>query len=172
MPQQNDFEKVELMDILIGVTILFCLVVCHICNEHGISIDALAVTTGAIMCVQDSTKAAFSSSMTRMIGVVIGGMFGIGIALIDSVVNIPFVFYVLTSLGVVATLLVCKFFKMIYVQARVSGLTMLLVVMVFEGADRLTYAMNRFIGGLAGALFALVVTLVYGLLSGHFKKEK
>lgn len=172
MQAQNDFEKVELMDILIGVTILFCLVACHICNEHGIPIDALAVTTGAIMCVQDSAQAAWKSSMTRMIGVVIGGMFGIGIALIDSAVNIPMVFYLLTSLGVVATLLVCKFFKMIYVQARVAGLTMLLVVMVFEGADRLTYAMNRFIGGLAGALFALAVTLAYTALAKRFRKKE
>ena len=169
MPHSDNSERVEVMDILIGVTILICLLICHFANEVGIRIEALAVTTGAIMCVQDSTRAAFTTSLTRMIGVVIGGFFGIGIALIDSELGNPFVFYVLCSLGVIATLLVCKFFKMIYVQARVSGLTMLLVVMVFDGADRLDYALNRFIGSLVGALLALLISAVF---TAVFKKEE
>ena len=169
--QQNDFEKVEVMDLLIGATILLCLVLCHLANQLGLRIEALAVTTGAIMCVQDSTKAAFATSLTRMIGVVIGGMFGIAIALIDSAVGIPFVFYLLCSLGVIANLLVCKFFKMIYVQARVSCLTLLLVTMVFEGADRLDYAVSRFVGSVVGALIALLVTMIYGAVFWKSKKE-
>ena len=171
MPQQNNIEKVETMDILIGVTIFVCLVFCHIVNAWGIPIEALAVTTGAIMCVQDSTKAAFATSLTRMIGVVVGGMFGIGIILIDSAVGIPFVFYLLCSAGVVATIVVCKFFKMIYVQARVSGITMLLVTMVFEGMVRMEYAVNRFIGGLVGAVLSLLVSLVFVWITKRMKKE-
>ena len=172
MHQKDNIEKVEPMDILIGVTILVCLLLCHLANEFGIHIDALAVTTGAIMCVQDSTKAAYSASVTKMIGVAIGGLFGIGIALIDSAVGNPYVFYVLCSLGVVATVLVCKFFKMIYVQARVGGLSMLLVVMVLNGTDRLDYALNRFIGSLVGAVFAMVVTIVFSAIVRKFQKEE
>ena len=168
MPQENT-EKIELMDIVIGVTILVCLLLCHWINEMGIRLEALAVTTGAIMCVQDSTKAAFSASVNKMIGVFVGGLFGIGIALIDSAVGNPYVFYVLCSLGVIATVLVCKFFKMIYVQARVGGLSMLLVVMVLNGTDRLDYALNRFIGSLVGAVLALAVSLVFSLVTK--KKE-
>lgn len=171
MPQENK-EKVEVMDILIGVTIMVCLLLCHWANEIGIHIEALAVTTGAIMCVQDNAKAAWTTSLTRIIGVTIGGMFGMAIALIDSAFGNPYLFYTLCSLGVIATLLVCKFFKMIYVQARVSGLTMLLVVMVFEGSDRLYYAMNRFIGSLVGALFAILVSVAFSLLMRALKKNR
>ena len=172
MPQQENTEKVEVMDILIGVTILFCLVLCHLANQVGIRIEQLAVTTGAIMCVQDSTKAAYSTSLTRMVGVIFGGFFGIGIALIDNAVGIPMVFYVLCSLGVIANLLVCKFFRMIYVQARVSCLTLLLVTMVFDGSDRLDYALNRFIGSLVGAVFALLVTIGYGMIARRLEKKE
>lgn len=171
MPQQNNVDKVETMDILIGVTIFVCLVFCHIANAWGFPVEALAVTTGAIMCVQDSTKAAFTTSLTRMIGVVVGGMFGIGIILIDSAVGNPFVFYVLCSLGVVATIVVCKFFKMLYVQARVSGITMLLVTMVFEGMDRMDYAVNRFVGGMVGAVLALLVSLGFVAVTKLMKKN-
>ena len=169
MPQEEEFAKLEVMDILIGITILLCLVFCHFANRAGFHIEAMAVTTGAIMCVQDNTKAAYTTSVTRIIGDVVGGMYGIGIALIDSVVGIPFVFYLLCTLGVIATLLVCKFFKMIYVQARVSALTMLLVAMVSDGVGRVDYAMNRFIGSIVGALLALLVSVVFGMVTK--KKE-
>lgn len=171
MSESQDLNKVELMDLAIGATILLCLVLCHLANQAGIHIEALAVTTGAIMCVQDSTKSAYTASLTRMIGVFIGGMFGIGIALIDSAVGMPMVFYLLCSLGVIANLLVCKFFGMVYVQARVSCLTLLLVVMVFNGADRLDYALNRFIGSLAGAVIALIVTIAFGVVVRRIDKK-
>ena len=169
MQRENQYVKLEVMDILIGVTILLCLVFCHFANQAGIEIEAMAVTTGAIMCVQDNARMAWTTSATRIIGVVVGGLYGVGIALIDSAVGIPAVFYVLCTLGVVATLLVCKFFKMLYVQARVSALTMLLVAMVSDGVGRLAYARNRFIGSLVGAVLALLVSLVYGMLTK--KKE-
>lgn len=161
MSEPKNTCKIELMDIQIGVTIVVCLFLCHLANQLGIRIEALAVTTGAIMCVQDSTKAAYTTSLTRIMGVVYGGLFGVVIALIDNAIGIPYVFYLLCGVGVIANLLLCKYFKMIYVQARVSCLTLLLVVQVSEGADRFDYALNRFIGSLVGALFALLVTVIF-----------
>ena len=151
--------KPERMDIQIGVTIVLSLLLCH-----WTGIEALAVTTCALMCVQDSTKAAYTSSLIRMAGVLWGGLLGVVIAVIDNLVGQPYLFYLLCGVGVVANLLLCKRFGMVYVQARVSALTLLLVVMVFEGTDRLTYAVDRFAGSLVGAVIALGVTFVFGKL--------
>ena len=151
--------KLERMDVQIGVTIVLSLLLCH-----WAGIEALAVATGALMCVQDSTKAAYTSSLIRMVGVLWGGLLGVVIAVIDNFVGQPYLFYLLCGVGVVANLLLCKRFGMVYVQARVSALTLLLVVMVFEGTDRLTYAVNRFVGSLLGAVIALGVTYVFGKL--------
>lgn len=151
----------ELMDVEIGLTILLCLLLSHWANQIGIHVEALAVTTGAIMCVQEGTKAAYTTSLIRMIGVICGGLLGVIIALIDNAVGIPYVFYLMCSIGVIVNLLVCKMFKMIYVQARVSCISLLLVVMVLEGVDRLDYAINRFIGSLVGALIAFLVTAIF-----------
>ena len=164
MSELNKRHGLELMDIEIGLTILLCLVLCHWANQIGIRVEALAVTTGAIMCVQEGTKAAYTTSLVRMLGVVCGGLFGVVIVLIDNVLNIPYVFYLMCSIGVVANLLVCKCFKMVYVQARVSCLSLLLVVMVFEGMDRLDYAISRFVGSLVGALIAFGVTALFTVL--------
>ena len=151
--------KPERLDIQIGVTIVLSLLLCR-----WAGVEALAVTTGALMCVQDSTKAACASSLVRMAGVFFGGLLGVAIAVIDNVAGQPYIFYLLCGGGVVANLLLCKRFGMAYVQARVSALTLLLVVMVFDGTDRLAYAVDRFAGSLAGAVIALAVTFAFGKL--------
>lgn len=171
MPEQNNTRKIELMDIQIGVTIVLCLLLCHAANYMGIQLEALAVSTGAIMCVQDSTKAAFSTSLTRVLGVICGGAVGVAIVLIDNAIGMTFVFYALCGVGVVANLLLCKLLKMSYVQARVSCMTLLLVVLVFQGADRLVYALGRFVGSLVGALVALLVTFVFAVIEKSKRYE-
>lgn len=170
MPEQKNNCRIELMDIQIGITILLCLVLCHVANQFGITIEALAVSTGAIMCVQDTTKSAYTTSLIRILGVVVGGLLGVTIVLLDNLINIPYVFYLMCALGVVANLLVCKLFRMVYVQARVSCLSLLLVVMVLEGVDRLEYATNRFIGSIVGAVIALLVSMAFSAVVKRIKK--
>lgn len=170
MPEQENTRKIELMDIQIGVTIVLCLLLCHVANRMGIRLEALAVSTVAIMCVQDSTKAAYNTSLIRILGVVCGGVIGVTIVLIDNAIGMPYVFYVLCGIGVVANLFLCKVLKMVYVQARVSCMTLLLVVLAFQGSDRLTYALGRFVGSLVGALVALLVTFVFAVIINRTKK--
>lgn len=171
MAEQKNTVKLELMDIQIGITILISLFLCHGANALGIPLEGMVVSTGALMCVQDSAKAAYTTSLTRMLGVFVGGLLGVMIALIDNAVDLPWVFYLMCSVGVVVNLLVCKYFKMIYVQARVSALTLLLTVMVYGGMDRLDYALNRFVGSLVGALIAVVMTMIFSAIVKRTKKE-
>lgn len=159
----------ELMDFEIGLTILLCLLLSHWANQIGIHIEAIAVTTGAVMCVQEGKKEAYSACFVKMLGVVCGGVVGVIIVLIDNVLEMPYVFYLMCSVGVVVNLLICKMFKMIYVQARVSCISLLLVVMVLEGVDRLEYAINRFIGSLVGALIAFLITVLFTRLAPKSK---
>ncbi|MBR3973817.1 MAG: hypothetical protein IKJ99_07685 [Oscillospiraceae bacterium] len=164
MSEQKNTVKLELMDILIGMTIVICLVFCHAMKRFGVNVEALAVTTGALMCVQDTTKSAWTTSLTRVLGVFWGGLFGVIVVLMDNAIGIPGILYLLCGISVIANLLVCKCFKMIYVQARVSCLTQILVVLCMEGADRLEYAFVRFIGSLVGALMALLITVTFGAI--------
>ena len=64
------------MDIQIGVTIVLSLLLCS-----WTGIEDLTVTTGALMCVQDNTRAAYISSLTRMAGIFWGSLLGALIAL-------------------------------------------------------------------------------------------
>ena len=152
--------KPERMDIQIGVTIVLSLLLCR-----WAGIEALAVTTGALMCVQDSARAVYTVSLIRMAGIFWGGLLGVIIAVIDNFAGEPYLFYLLCGAGAVSNLMLCRRFGLPHIQARVSALTLLLVVMVFEGTDRLTYAVSRFTGSLLGAVIALAVTFVFGRLN-------
>jgi len=162
MQKQKNTVKIEWMDVLIGLTIVICLVFCHVLKQFGVNVEAMAVTTGALMCVQDTTKSAWTTSLTRVLGVFWGGLFGVIVVLLDNAIGIPGILYLLCGISVIANLLVCKCFKMIYVQARVSCLTQILVVLCMEGADRLEYAFARFTGSLVGALLSLLITVAFG----------
>ena len=153
--------KPERMDMQIGVTVAASLLLCH-----WTGIEALAVTTGALMCVQDSAKAAFTASLIRMAGIFWGGLLGVVIAVTDNFAGEPYLFYLLCGAGVVANMMLCRCFGLPPIQGRVSALTLLLVVLVFEGTDRLSYALDRFAGSLLGALIALAVTFMFA-----WKKE-
>lgn len=172
MAEIKNNRRIERMDIQIGLTILLCLLLCHVGDAVGIHVEALAVTTGAIMCVQDSTKAAYKTSLIRILGVICGGALGVIIVLIDNAIGVEYIFYLLCGIGVVVNLVVCKLFNMIYVQARVSALSLLLVVMVFDGVDRLDYATGRFIGSLVGAAIALLVTVLFGAIPKKTEETK
>jgi uncharacterized membrane protein YgaE (UPF0421/DUF939 family) len=157
------------LEFRIGITIVICLLVCKLCEMLGFSIQALAVCTGTVMCVQEGSEASFSACKNRVLGVICGGVVGVGTVLLDNLIGVELVFYLLVGLGIMANFVLCKAVKIPLVQARVSCMTLLLVVLVLDGPARLNYAIGRFVGTLVGALVALAVSASWEKLS---KKEK
>lgn len=157
------------LEFRIGMTIVICLLVCKLCEMLGFSIQALAACTGAVMCVQEGGKVSFGACKNRVLGVICGGIVGVGVVLLDNRIGMELVFYLLVGLGIMANFALCKAVKLPLVQARVSCMTFLLVVLVLDGPARLNYAIGRFVGTLVGALVALAVSVSWEKLS---KKEK
>lgn len=153
------------LELRIGITIVICLLVCKLCELLGFSIQALAACTGAVMCVQEGGKASFGACKNRVVGVVCGGIVGIAVVFLDNLIGMDLVFYLLVGLGIMANFLLCKVAKLPLVQARVSCMTVLLVVLVLGGPARINYAIGRFIGTLIGALVAWGVSTVWEKLS-------
>lgn len=153
------------LELRIGITIVICLLVCKLCEMLGFSIQALAACTGAVMCVQEGGKASFGACKNRVLGVICGGIVGVGVVLLDNMIGIDLIFYLLVGLGIMANFMLCKAVKLPLVQARVSCMTLLLVVLVLGGPFRLSYAIGRFIGTLVGALVAWAVSAAWEKLS-------
>lgn len=153
------------LELRIGLTIVICLLLCKLCEVLGFSIQALAACTGAVMCVQEGGKASMGACKNRVLGVICGGIVGVAVVLLDNLIGVDLVFYLLVGLGIMANFVLCKVAKLPLVQARVSCMTVLLVVLVLGGPARLSYAIGRFIGTLAGALVAWAVSATWEKLS-------
>lgn len=144
-------------EIRIGVGIIICLFISWFLPQ----IQRLAACTAVVMCTQEINQGTLKSGLTRMKGVICGGAAGIAVVLIDNVIQIEFVFFLLCGLGIVLNLFICRMIHMPPVTDRVSAITFCLVVLLAEGNGRIFYAVNRFIGTLAGALVALILTAVW-----------
>ena len=153
------------LEFRIGITIVICLLMCKLCELLGFSIQALAACTGAVMCVQEGGKASFGACKNRVLGVICGGIVGVAVVFLDNLIGMDLIFYLLVGLGIMANFLLCKVAKLPLVQARVSCMTVLLVVLVLGGPARINYAIGRFIGTLAGALVAWVVSAAWEKLT-------
>ena len=149
------------LEFRIGITIVLTLLVCKLTEMLGFSIQALAACTGAVMCIQEGGKASFGAGKNRVLGVICGGIVGVGVVVLDNLIGIDLVFYLLVGLGIMANFVLCKVVKLPLVQARVSCMTVLLVVLVLGGDARIRYAIGRFIGTLAGALVAWGVSVAW-----------
>ena len=158
------------LELRVGVAIVLCLLLCRLVEELGFSLQALAACTGAVMCTQEGGKASFAAGKNRILGVVCGGVTGVVVVLLDSWIGLELVFYLLVGLGIVANFLLCRWVKLPLIQARVSCMTVLLVVLVLGGNARISYAIGRFLGTLLGALVAWLLSFVWAKI--FVKKEE
>ncbi|WP_195421645.1 hypothetical protein [Faecalicatena contorta] len=144
-------------EIRIGAGIIACLFLSYFVPQ----IQRLAACTAVVMCTQEIGQATLKSGLTRLKGVVCGGAAGIAVVLLDQVIQIDFVFFILCGIGIVLNLLICRLLHMPPVTDRVSAITFCLVVLLAEGNGRIFYAVSRFVGTLAGALTALIITAIW-----------
>ena len=150
----TDDKKVILtsQDIRIAVAVAVSLLICQFAP-----IQALAACTAAIMCSQDGGKPSWSSMLTRLLGVVCGGIAGAIVALLHGLLPNAFVFALLVGLGILLDMILCRITKMPYIAARVSAISFMLVALM-GGAH---YAVNRLIGTLCGGVIAVIVAVVW-----------
>lgn len=170
MEEKHGGVHIAGVDIRIGIAIALCLLVCRLAALAGWEIQSLAACTAVIMCVQANGKSSLHAGMTRLLGVLCGGVVGIAVVVIDNAVQIAGIFFVLAGVGAVLTLLLCKIVRIPPIAGRVSCMTLLLVILVAQGSGRIGYAFGRLIGTLCGALVSLLVAAAWDALSG--KKAK
>jgi len=149
-------------DVRIGIGFALALLLVHFFP----SIQALSAGTAIIMCTQDNEKITWKAGLTRVEGVLIGGVLAVLVVLIDNAVGNPYLFMLLCGLGIVLNLLACRLAKMPNVAAKVSCITFALVTLATQGEIRLRYAIFRVIGTAVGALLALAIAWVYERLAG------
>lgn len=158
------------LDVRIGLSVALSLLVCQIASLFGLQLQSLAACTGAVMCVQETGKASLKAGLTRLLGVICGGVPGILVVLIQVKLSNAYLFAVLCGIAILLDLMLCKAVKLPYIAARVSCITFLLVVLVLSGTARINYAIGRFWGTMAGAVVSVLVTFVWCAVAGKMQK--
>lgn len=160
---QEEKQRINLsnVDVRIGLGTILCLLIVHFCP----TVQGLAACTAVIMCTQDNAKFSWKSELNRLLGVVIGGVCGTIVVLLNMVLTNDFVFILLCGLGVLLNLLTCQLAKMPNIVARVSCITFALVTLVLQGPARIQYALLRLLGTFVGATIALLLAWIWDKLS-------
>ena len=159
------------IDIKIAVAILICCLTSVLLNHFGIrfqygqmSLEIIQKMTACISCLLVCQKDMVSSTgagKNRLVITAIGGLVGMIVVCIDTGINSEWFFAILVALGALLTLLLCKVCKVPYINARIGGVTFILVSCTFSEYARIYYALFRLISTFYGVLVAVVICWVW-----------
>ncbi len=138
---------IQNLDIRIAIAVAICFLSATACSELGFKftygemhleiLQKMTACIACLLCVQDNTKISRKAGVNRMIITAIGGIIGIGAAAADNAVGNPWFMTVLIFVGILLTLLLCKMAKVPYINARIGGVTFILVSCTFAGNARI-----------------------------------
>lgn len=170
-------EKVGVsgLDVRIGVSILICCLSSTALSYLGLKftygemrLEILQKMTACItclLCCQDYTKASRVAGKNRLIITAIGGIMGILVIFLDNLILNDWVMTAMVAAGIIVTLFLCKAAKVPYINARIGGVTFILVTSTLSGPARIWYGVFRFVSTIYGVLIVLLVTWLFSRLS-------
>lgn len=110
----------------------------------------------AVICMQSSVEQSVRQGVSRIIGTCIGGLVGLGVLLLDDLMEQPVVTGLLMGLGIVLTLWLCNLIQR--PAACAIGCVVVCVVMLnHSGPDRYLYTLFRIVETIVGILVAIGV---------------
>jgi uncharacterized membrane protein YgaE (UPF0421/DUF939 family) len=158
-----------LSDIYTIFSMGICLLVLNFIPEFQIMTACIAV----LLCVQDDIKTSLKAGLMRLIVTAIGGSIAILIVLLENNIANQVIRIVFVLLGLYATLIVCKIAKVPVFNARIAGVTFILVMFTQTGNNRIIYAAFRLLSTLFGVFSVTAVTTATFLCRNiHHKRLK
>lgn len=181
---ENATEKAGIgsLDIRIAVAVVICFLSATACSELGFKftygemhleiLQKMTACIACLLCVQDTAGISRKAGVNRLIITAIGGIIGVGAAAADNIIGNPWFMAVLVFVGILLTLVLCKMAKVPYVNARIGGVTFILVSCTFQGNARIFYAAFRFVSTFYGVLVVLLVTWIFQKLAAAIGKQQ
>lgn len=159
---------VSILDVRIMLSVAICALSATLLSHFGLTfsykgmnLEILQKMTSCIaclLCVQDSPAASWKAGVNRLIITAIGGACGMVVALIDTAAGSVWLMALMVALGVFVTLILCKKAKVPYINARIGGVTFVLVACTLSAHARLWYALFRFVSTFYGVLIVMLVS--------------
>ena len=163
--------SVTLLDVRIAVAILICCLTSTILDHLGLRFQAgemrleviqkMTACISCLLCCQDNVPISKKAGINRLIITAIGGLVGIAVICIDNVLGNPWIMVLMIALGILVTLFLCKAAKVPYINARIGGVTFILVTCTLSGTARIWYGIFRFVSTFYSVLIVLLVTWAF-----------
>lgn len=168
-------EMITMLDVRIAVAAGICFLTSTVLNHLGIKfafgemnlevIQKMTACISCLLCCQDTAKVSLKAGINRLIITAVGGGVGAAVILIDNAVKIDWLMAVLVTGGVLITLFFCKCTGVPYVNARIGGVTFILVSCTLSGPSRIWYGVFRLVSTFYGVLVVLLITWLFEKLS-------
>lgn len=176
MPTQTEEARITILDVRMAVAVLVCYLVSVICSKAGLTLTVgernievlqkMTMCIACMLCCQDNMKISWKAGVNRVIITFIGGLVGILVILLDNLIGNDWILGVLIMAGILLTLLLCKAAKVPYINARIGGVTFILVTCTLQGSTRIYYGCFRLLSTIVGVVIVMLVTWVFSLVGG------
>jgi uncharacterized membrane protein YgaE (UPF0421/DUF939 family) len=153
--------SISLIDIKIVLAVGVCLLMATVIPEFQTMTACITV----LLCVQDGGKESGKAGLIRLVITAIGGLAAVLVVLLDDAADMPWLFAVMIMAGLFLTLMGCKLARVPAFNARIGGVTFILVALTKTGNDRIGYALFRLLSTLYGVAVVILVTMVFVFLA-------
>lgn len=171
---QQQTWKPNALDVRIGLCVVICCLASNILTAFGLRfpvgemrleiIQKMTACISCLLCCQDGLEASRRAGLTRVLVTAVGGVIGTLIVVLDQLLGSNVWLLVpLLGTGLVTTMCTCRLAGAPAFNARIGGITFLLVACTLTGTTRVWYAFFRLISTVFGAL---VVSFVTKLMTG------
>lgn len=147
------FHKIGLRNIKTALAVVICMLIFKFIGGENPFYACIA----AVICMKDTVSSSFTMGKNRLIGTVIGAIFGtifiyilINLPPLDT--YIPFV----TGVGIVLVIYTCNIFSKPG-AVTIACIVFLVIMVNYSGPQSYAYALNRSIDTAVGIIVAILV---------------
>lgn len=159
------------LDIKIALAVVICFISATWLSLAGIKffygevqleiLQRMTACIACLLCCQENTEISKNAGINRLIITAIGGGAGILAVLLDDWIQNGLFLILLIAGGVFLTLIICRAVKVPYINARIGGVTFILVTCTMTHNARIWYAAFRLLSTFYGVVVVLVITWIF-----------
>jgi uncharacterized membrane protein YgaE (UPF0421/DUF939 family) len=126
--------------------------------------QAMTACITTLLCVQEGTAPSWKAGLVRLLVTAVGGLAGILTVFIDELAGLSRPAVPIVTAGLLLTLFGCKLARAPLFNARIGGVTFILVVLTKTGPSRIYYSFFRLLSTLYGVMAVITVTAVFSFI--------
>lgn len=146
-------HRIGLRNIKTALAVTICMVIFQVIGRE----NAFYACIAAVICMKDTVSSSFSMGKNRLIGTIIGALFGL--CIIYIMIKLPFLYYYnafVTGIGIVFVIYTCNLFS------KPGSVTIACIVLIgiminYSGPQSYAYAVGRSIDTAIGIIVAILI---------------